>query len=330
MKYYSLDQLMEFVLPGLALTQTMYVAVRLGLADLLARGPMTADELAQATNTASFPLRRLLGAVETIGLAARDEQGRFRNTPNGEWFRSDHPASLRPALLVSLSPLFWKPLGALEESIRTGLPSFDGIFGQSFFDYLGEHPDDANRFADWMNATAVAMIPVILGAWDFSRYHTVVDVGGGRGALLAGILSWYPTLDGVLYDLPAVVSGAHSLQDLVSAGRCKIISGSFFDSVPRGGDAYILRAILHDWADKESITILRNCRRAVKPGTTLLVLESLHEDGTAMDLMDLHMLALMGGRTRTLAEHADLLRQGGFHIRQVVRAGLTIIESIAV
>jgi hypothetical protein len=264
-------------------------------------------------------------------LFAADGQGRVRNTAMGERFRSDHPQSLRPGLLMSLSPLFWRPLGELEESIRTGRPSFDTIFGRSFFDHLSEHPAAAEEFAAWMNASSVAVVPTILRAWDFSRYKTIVDVGGGHGALLAGILSAYPHLRGVLYDQPAVTSGAHAVRTEALAGRCEVISGSFFDSVPSHGDAYILRAILHDWDDEKSLAILRNCRHAMKPDTTLLVLESLREKGNHLEFLDLHMLAQMGGCERSLEEHGALLREAGFHPARLIRTdGPAILEAVAV
>jgi hypothetical protein len=331
MNYYSLTKLMEFVLPGLAAAQAMYVAAKLGLVDFLAARSMTTDQLALATHSNARSLRRLLDVLETIGLVWCDEYGYFRNTASGDWFRSDHPASLRPGVLSSLSPLFWRPLGELEESIRTGRPSFDGIFGSSFFDYLRLHPDDAELFGAWMNASNVMGIPSLLAAWDFSRYSTIVDVGGGRGALLEGILSAYPSIRGVLFDQAEVIEGAKSLRKWEVVGRCQIVGGSFFDWVPSHGDAYILRAIIHDWDDERSLAILRNCRRAMQPGSTLLLIETPRDKSGMVEFLDLHMLVQTGGRERTLEEHRELLQQTGFQPRRVARtAGPVVIEGIAV
>jgi hypothetical protein len=231
--------------------------------------------------------------------------------------------------LVNGAPSFWRSLGELEQCIRSGQSSFDCVFGQDFFEYLGSHSDEESSFSTWMNYTAAASVPAILGAWNFSRYQVVVDVGGGRGALLAGILFAYPGLRGVLYDLP-VVTADTPLKSGSFTSRCEVISGSFFESVPDRGDLYILRAVLHNWNDEKSLAILRNCRCAMKAGSTLLIVERMLAKGDLTELTDLLMFAVSGGMERTLPEYNALLSQSGFRFSRVVpTAGPAIIEAFA-
>lgn len=331
MGLYTFDQLMRFIWPGLLTAQSMYVAARLGIADLIASGPKTVDELAQASRTDPRALQRLLRVLETIGLFAQDGRGKVYNTAMGELFRSNHPASVRNSLMTNLAPSFWRPLGELEESIRTGRPSFQAIFGKTFFDWLRDDPAEAEKFAAAMNAATAAITPIILGAYDFSQSQTIVDVGGGHGALLIGILSAYPGLRGVLYDLPVMTDGAEAMRTGPLGPRCEIVSGSFFDFVPAHGGTYILRSVLHDWDDAQAATILRNCRRAMARGRTLLVIEGILEKGSQQELLDLHMLVLTGGRERSVPDFQYLLHDAGFEILRVVRtSGPAIIESRAV
>ena len=328
---YSFDQLMQFIWPGLAVAQSIYTAAKLGIADHLAYGPKTADELAQATHGDPSSLKRLLRMLDTLGLFALDSRGAFRNTTTGEMLRSDHPSSVRQALLNNLSPMFWRPMGELYESVRSGQPAFDHIFGQSFFDWLSQHPVESDTFATSMNAATQAAVPLILSGWDFSPYGVIVDVGGGHGALLAGILSAYPHTRGLLYDLPSVTAGARALQTGPLAARCEVVSGNFFNSIPQRGDAYLLRSVVHDWNDEDALKILRNCRHAMRPGTTLLLVEYLLNRGSITELLDLHMMVLTGGRERTLPDYQALLGQAGFRLTRVAyTAGPAIIESLAV
>jgi len=222
-------------------------------------------------------------------------------------------------------------LGELSESVLSGKPSFDKIFGESFFDWTSKRPEENERFASSMHAATVAAVPFVLQGWNFSAYRTIVDVGGGRGALLSGILAAYPHAHGVLYDLPAVVEGAHALKTPPLSARCTVSAGNFFDAVPQGGDLYLLRSILHDWNDDLALKILRNCRYAMRPGATLLILEGLNQRGSATELLDLHMMVLTGGRERSQREYADLLQRSGFKMgRVVMTGGPAIVESSAV
>lgn len=224
---------------------------------------------------------------------------------------------------------FWKPTGELEEAVRTGQPSFERVYGAPFFEYLAGHADDAQVFNAAMSSSP-DHLAAIVGAYDFSRFERIVDVGGGHGLLLARILSANPRLRGVLYDLPAVVAGASALRQQPISQRCEIIGGDFFKGVPAGADAYILKGIIHDWNDEAALKILKNCRRAIHPDGRLLVQEAVltRSPDPTTALMDMLMMVLTSGRERTESEFRSLLQEAGFSMVQVIReARVSIIES---
>jgi SAM-dependent methyltransferase len=223
----------------------------------------------------------------------------------------------------------WKPSGALQETVRTGQPSFERVYGAPFFEYLAGHPDDAAVFNAAMSSSP-GYLAAIVGAYDFSKFERIVDVGGGHGLILAGILAANPRLRGVLYDLPGVVAGSFALGQEPISQRCEIIGGDFFKGVPAGADAYMLKGIIHDWNDEAALKILKNCRRAIRPDGTLLIVEAVLTPSTdpATALMDMLMMVLTSGRERTESEFRSLLQEAGFSMVQVIRAmGASIIES---
>jgi len=210
-------------------------------------------------------------------------------------------------------------------------PAFERIFGLNLFDHLAKHPDDGAIFDAAMSSQS-SEISDILSAYDFSRFDRIVDVGGGQGELLRGILAANPALRGVLYDLPSVVTGATALQAGTIGSRCEIRAGNFFDSVPEGADVYVLKQIIHSWNDEDAIRILRNCRRAIKPDGTLIlvgdVLKTSDKPDSNVGLMDLMMLVLSPGRERTESEYATVLREAGFSLTRVISRGTgSIIEA---
>lgn len=222
----------------------------------------------------------------------------------------------------------WKPSGELEETVRTGQPSFERIYGAPFFEYMTGHPDDAAVFNGAMSSSP-DYLTAIVGAYDFSRFERIVDVGGGRGLLLAEILAANPRLRGVLYDLPAVVADALALRQEPISQRCEIIGGDFFQGVPPGADAYIMKGIIHDWNDEAALKILKNCRHAIHSDGRLLAVESVLTPSTdpRTALMDMLMMVLTSGRERTESEFRSLLQEAGFSIVQVIRAeGVSVIE----
>lgn len=323
---------MQLMWPGPMAAQAIYVAAKLGLADLLKDGPKTADELGHLTGSHGPSLRRLLRALVGAGIFVEDAGGGVRNTDLSETLCTNNPESMRAWAMFLSGPFVWRALGALHEAIRTGQPAVNHVYGRSFWVYLTEHADDAAVFNAAMTAGSEMSIPPVLKAYDFSSFKTIVDVGGGHGTLLAAILRTCPGARGVLYDLPAVVAGADIVRDEGLGGRCEVHGGDCFQSVPEGGDAYILKGVIHDWSDDDALRILKNCRRAMKPNGRLLIMEMVLEPPSQAppgDFMDLLMLALTGGRERTEADFRMLLEKASLSMREIVRTELplSIIES---
>ena len=321
-------QTMQMLWPGAIAVQAIHVAAQFALADLVARGPKSIKELADATHTHGSSLGRLLRALTSLGIFVEDTTGLYRQTALSDTLRTDHPESIRPLAMMLGAHFFWKPSGALE-TVRTGQPSFERVYGAPFFEYLAGHPDDAAVFNAAMSSSP-GYLAAIVGAYDFSKFERIVDVGGGHGLLLAGILSANPRLRGVLHDLPGVVAGASGLRQEPISQRCEIIGGDFFKGVPAGSDAYMLKGIIHDWDDEAALKILKNCRRAIHPDGRLLLAETVLSPSTdpASALMDMLMMVLTSGRERTESEFRSLLQEAGFSMMQVIRAArASIIES---
>ena len=320
-------QMMHILWPGAMAVQAIHVAAKLGLADLVASGPKSIKELAEATHTHASSLERFLRALKSLGIFAEDTTGRYGQTALSDTLRSDHPQSVRPSAMMMGAHFFWKPSGALEETVRTGQPSFEHVYGAPFFEYMAGHSDDARVFNAAMSSSP-DHLAAIVGAYDFSRFGRIVDVGGGHGLLLAAILSANPRLRGVLYDLPSVVAGA--LRQEAISERYEIIGGDFFQGVPAGADAYVLKGIIHDWNDHAALKILKNCRQAIPPNGTLLLVETVLSRATdpAGALMDMLMMVLTSGRERTESEFRSLLQGAAFSMTHVIRAGgVSMIES---
>jgi hypothetical protein len=311
--------------------QAIYVAAKLGIADLLRDGPRSCEELARSTKTPARALYRLLRALASIEVFAEREGGRFELTPLAETLRSDTDDSLRPLLLVAGEDFHWGSWSHLLYSVTTGESAFEHVHEKRFFEYLAEDAEAGANFAAWMTRATEIQIPAILGAYDFSAARAVVDVGGGQGRLLAAILRACPRLSGVLFDRPEVVAGS-VISSSGLADRCSTKSGSFFESVPRGGDLYLLKTILHDWGDDLALRVLRNCRDAMEPDARALVIEMIVPPGNAphpSKFMDLNMLVLNhGGMERTEEEFRALLRSAGLEIARVIptRSPLSLIE----
>jgi hypothetical protein len=312
---------LEYIFPGIIAAQAIHTAVTFRIPDLLASGPKTAAELAAACGAHEPTLERLLRALTTIEMFSRTPDGRYRNSPQTEVLRTDHPLSLRSQGMFLPAQFMWLSLGELSESVRTGKPAFDQVFGESFFAYLATHPEESENFNRVMTQEIMWTTPALLRAYDFSRFKCLVDVGGGKGVFLSSLLAATPALHGVLFDQPQVVAEAKELLKGEVAARAKIVSGSFFDRVPEGGDAYLLKRVIHDWEDADAVRILGNVRRAMKTDSILLLVEGLVDSAVnPVGLMDLMMLVL-GGRERTKAEFDLLLQSGGFSLGRVISAG---------
>lgn len=313
---------------GFCLARCLHVVADLGVADALDGTPRTAAELAAAVGVHPEALGRVLRLLAAHGVfECRGES--FQHSPASRLLRSDHPQSLRALARMFGLPILWATSGALDHTVRTGAPAGPTVHPGGFWAYLAENPEAGSAFNAAMTAKAHGQVAGVVGSYDFSRFQRIADIGGGRGHLLRAVLDANPAATGVLFDLPHVVaeSGAGS-------PRLALQGGDFFkDAMPRC-DAYTVMEVIHDWGDDESLAILRAIRRAASPNATLLLIEQLipgdpgpHWSRT----LDIHMLALFGGRQRTRAEYERLLSQAGFAFRREIDsgAGVSILEATA-
>jgi len=319
------------VFGGAWITQGLGVAAELGIADRLSGGPQTAEYLARQAGADAEALRRVLRALASTGVFSEDAQGRFGLTPVSELLRSAIPGSQR-AFATMMGAELHDAWGGLLHSVRTGEAGFDARFGMPFFQYMTDHPERHRIYDAAMTAIHGRETAPMLEAIDFAPFRTVVDVGGGNGSLLAAVLRRHPASRGILLDLPPVAErAAAELSGAGLSGRFEIACGDFFSSVPPGGDAYILRHIVHDWEDREAIAILRNCREAMGPEGRVLVVESVIPEGSDPCFgkwLDLMML-IVGGRERTAQEFRRLFASAGLSLKRIVptAAEVSVLEA---
>ena len=296
---------------GYQVTQAIHVAASLGIADLLRDGPRASDELARKTETHAPSLHRVLRALAAVGVLHEGDDGRFALTAIGECLRSDAPEPVGGWAAFAGRPYHFQAWAALLHGVRTGESPFRSVHGTDIWDYRASHPEEGAIFDAAMTDIMRRANRHLLAAYDFGRFGTVVDVGGGRGAFLGAVLEANPRMRGILFDQPQVVA------DAVVGERCEVVAGSFFEALPEGADAYLLKAILHDWEDEDAVRILARCRAAIPDHGALLVVErdlgAANEDADAK-LSDLNMMVGPGGRERTRAEFAQLLAAGGFEL----------------
>jgi hypothetical protein len=313
-------------------SQAVYVAAKLGIADLLAEGPKSSEEMARATGANGNAICRLLRALASLGVLAH-EHHRFHLTEIGIPLRSGVPGSLR-SMLLTLGEEHYHAWGRLLHSVKSGEPAFNRVYNAPLFEYLQSNAAAGETFNDAMNDfTRQAALACAL-AYDFSGIRSAVDVGGGHGALIGTILRCYPAMTGVLFDSATVLEKAG--QQVKAAGiedRCLVVAGNFFESVPQGAGAYLMKNVLHDWDDDSAVTILQNCRRAMGEDAKLLVIEVVLRAGSEESfesLLDLNMLVMSGGRERTEAEYRRLLENGGFQLTRITPtvASVSVIEGV--
>jgi SAM-dependent methyltransferase len=259
--------------------------------------------------------------LTTVGVFVERSPGEFENTPLSDALRGDHPQSMKSYAIFLSAPFIWKAWGDLYEAVRSGDTAFQHAHGKPYFAFLAENPGDAAVFNAAMNSGSAMSGPAVTAAYDFSRFTKIVDVGGGQGLLLHAILTAAPQTRGVLFDFPEVVAGAALLRSGDVAGRCEIVGGDFFESIPDGGDVYILKGVIHDWNDREAVKILNSCRRAVASGGKLLLYETVldpRQESVSANFMDVLMMALTGGRERTEDDFRELLRGAGFSLTRAI------------
>jgi hypothetical protein len=280
--------------------------------------------LAAATGAPQDALARLLRALASVGLFTETEDGRYGLTAAGEWLRSEDP-SLRDLAIALAGPGHWRSLEHVGLTVTTGQPAAPHALGASIWEYYADHPDEAAAFARAMGQISSVVGDEIVRTCELSRFDTIVDVGGSQGVLLARLLREAPSARGVLFDRADVVSGAGPvLAGRGVAGRVEIVAGDFFESVPAGGDLYLLKHILHDWDDERALRILHTCAAAAPPGSTLLVVERLLGSGADANayVADLLMFVMFGGRERTEAEYEALLAAAGYRLERVTRLSM--------
>jgi DNA-binding HxlR family transcriptional regulator len=316
------------------MSHILYVAARLSIADHLAGGPKGTEELAAATKTHSPSLTRLLRTLAHLGIVSENATGQFALTPLGEALKTGASGAARSAILTLASPWMTSGWERLLESVQTGKPGLEQALGLPLFDWLAKHPEEASLFSETMVSFHGAEPAAVAAAYDFSKMSTIVDVGGATGNLLAAILEKHPRSRGVLYDLPHVVRDAPKLLHARGlAERITIVSGSFFERVPEGGDVYLLSHIIHDWNEEQCLTILGHCRRVMKPSTRVLIIEMLLAAGNQPHpgkMLDMMMLVGPGGQERTGPEYRTLLKKAGLRLTNTIPtdSAVTVVEAM--
>lgn len=326
------------MITGYYVSQALYVAARLGIADRLAGGPRDVEALAHETETHAPSLRRVLRLLVSVEVFTEDDDGRFGLAPLGAGLRSEGPDSMHAAALL-FGGMTQRAWGELLHSVKTGETAFRKVFGMDPFEYLGAHPEEGANFDAAMANFSGRIGAAVAAGYDFSAFRRIVDVGGGNGALLGCILEQHPAVRGVLFELPQVTERARAyLRERGLLDRCEVVGGDFFREVPAGANAYVLKHVIHDWNDERATEILRACRRAMEPGARLLLVEGVYperidtSDATRGAVSnDVNMLVCTGGRQRTEAELRELYAAGGFRLTRIVPTPpVSVIEGVPV
>jgi hypothetical protein len=319
------------LISGFWIARCIYVFAKLGLADLIKDEPKTADDLATATGTHGPSLFRVLRALASVDVITQDDRNRFGATPLSDTLR-DEPGSIRAFAMTELGEENYPAWGELLHSVRTGGIAFDHAFGENCWEFFAKHPENARIFNDAMSGMTAQVNEVLHASYSFAGINKIMDVGGGHGGLITSILQRNPEMSGVLFDSPQVIAGA-VLQDPDVANRCEMIGGNFFESVPAGADAIILKWIIHDWNDEQSVAILKNCYRALPADGKLMLVEAVvpaTSEPHFSKFIDLNMLVMTGGRERTEAEFRKLYEDSGFKLARVVptESPFSVIEGV--
>ncbi|MGB7060882.1 MAG: methyltransferase [Candidatus Zixiibacteriota bacterium] len=321
---------------GFMVTQMIYVATKLGIADLLKDGPKGVNELVESAGAHPEALYRLMRGLASTGIFAETDDRQFELTPLATLLQAGVPGSMRNFALWAGEALTWKPFGELLHSVKTGKPAFKHVFGMGIMDYLAGNAEASQIFTQVMTERAGPTAAAVCAAYDFSRINKLVDVGGGHGILITTILRANPHLRGVVFDVPSVVEGAAGLIEREGVGdRCEVVPGDFFESVPVVGDAYILSSVIHDWDDDHALTILKNIHQNMPKDGRLLLVEYVIQPGNDPfpgKISDIIMLVTENGLERTEAEFRALLGKAGFKLIKIIQtqSPMSVIEGTPV
>jgi SAM-dependent methyltransferase len=315
------------MMSGYWVSQSLYVAAQLGIADLLANGSQSVEALAKATNTHTENLYRLLRALAGVGVFAEVDERRFRLTPLAAFLQTGDNTQRAMAIHIGEQPS-WHAWGDLLHTVQTGETAFSHVHGMEVFDYYARHPESAEPFNQAMTNYSEVVSQIVRQVYDFSPFQKIIDVGGGHGSLLISILKDNPQAQGVVFDLPATAkkAGERIVEDRLST-RCEAVGGDFFETVPADGDAYILKTIIHDWDEDRAVKILKNVHRAMKDDGKLLLIETVISEDNEQPfakLCDLHMMIMTGGQERTESEYARLFEKAGFKLNRIVPTDLLV------
>jgi hypothetical protein len=330
------QQQMFGMLVGYWVSQLLFVAADLGIADVLAKGPLAPRDIAQRVGAHAPTLRRVLRALANIGVFAEGAGGRYRLTPLAQTLRSGRPGSLRDFARMVIDDHHWLAWGGLLQGVRSGLTPFDQVHGLPAFEFLRKHPEKDRIFSASMASISVTQNGAIANAYPFGDLKRLIDVGGAHGHLIATILGKFRRLHGVLYDQPAVVASAAASGFITNPKvreRCEVIGGDFFVSVPAGADAYIMKYIIHDWDDERCLRILGNCRDAMTADGRILVVDHVLPAGnapSAAKLIDINMFVVPGGQERTREEFVNLFARAGLRLKRVLKTAspISILEAV--
>jgi len=328
------EQVLQIAM-GYMASSALYLAIALNVPDELASGPKDVAALARACGANEDALYRILRLLASMGVFVEQSPRRFALTPAADLLRKDVPGSLRGMAVFLPDPVHFRVYGDLMHSVMTGQPAVDKALGMPVFEYLSKHPDYSQVFNDAMTALSAPVAGAAIEAYDFSTIGTLVDVAGGHGEVLMSILKACPNVRGILADVGHVIEGAKPR--IAAAGlssRCDAAAIDFFKSVPPGGDAYIMKHIIHDWDDERASLILRNIATAMgaKRGKVILLEMVLRGAGEPDlgKLLDIEMLAMPGGRERSADEFKALFARSGFEMTKVVptKSPLSVVEAV--
>ncbi len=321
---------------GFIVSQAISVAGKLCIADHLKDEAKSVEQLAELTGAHAPSLYRLMRALASAGIFKKDAENRYFNTELGKFLRSDHPESMRGAVRMICDREHWQPHGNLLQSVKTGEIAFEYTFGMPVFPYFAQNPEAAEVFDNAMTSFSHTIANAVAATYDFSGAKTIADIGGGHGLLLSTILKTNADAKGILFDQPQVVAGANNLLENNGVSeRVETVGGDFFAKIPISADVYLMKFILHDWNDEQSLTILKNLAKSAKPGAKLLLVETVVEENDAPSMskiMDLNMLVMTGGKERTAKEYAALFEQTGFKLTIVypTPSPLQIVEAVRI